>query len=111
MTELEARELETIEARLKDLDSEFEGWQEARCNVQGANLKEVYNAVGGNIVKEAAYNAERARLLSRRNELIEVSAGVKAYLEEQKHKGQFAVSKLDGVKEDNSLNPFGGKSL
>lgn len=47
MTELEARELETIEARLKDLDSEFEGWQEARCNVQGANLKEVYNAVGG----------------------------------------------------------------
>ena len=110
MTEQEQAEVMAIEAEIKNLDAEFEAWQEARGNVHG-NLSEVYQQVGGNISKEAQYLAERQSLINRKYEIEGASDGVRAYLESKKTKSQFEISKLDNAKVDNSLNPLGGKSL
>ena len=110
MTDQEQAEVMAIEAEIKNLDAEFEAWQEARGNVHG-NLSEVYQQVGGNISKEAQYLAERQSLINRKYEIEGASDGVRAYLDSKKNKSQLEISKLDNAKVDNSLSPLGGKSL
>ena len=110
MTEQEQAEVMAIEAEIKNLDAEFESWQENRGDVHG-NQSEIYQRVGENIVKDAQYRQKRQELLQRKAEIEGVGDGVKAYLESKKTKSQFEISKLDNAKVDNSLNPLGGKSL
>lgn len=108
MTEQEQAVVMAIEAEIKNLDAEFESWQENRGDVSG-NQRDVYQRVGENIVKDAQYRQKRQELLQRKAEIE--GDGVKAYLESKKTKSQFEISKLDNAKVDNSLNPLGGKSL
>ena len=111
MTEQEQAEVEAIEAEIKNLDAEFESWQENRGDVHG-NQSEIYQRVGENIVKDAQYRQRRHELLQRKAEIEGVSDGVKAYIESKKTKSKLQYSKLDApAKVDNSLNPLGGKSL
>ena len=110
MTEQEQAEVMAIEAEIKNLDAEFESWQENRGDVPG-NQSEIYQRVGENIVKDAQYRQRRHELLQRKAEIEGVSDGVKAYLDSKKNKSQLEISKLDNAKVDNSLNPLGGKSL
>lgn len=110
MTEQEQAEVMAIEEEIKNLDAEFESWQENRGDVPG-NQSEIYQRVGENIVKDAQYRQRRHELLQRKAEIEGVSDGVKAYLDSKKNKSQLEISKLDNAKVDNSLNPLGGKSL
>ena len=110
MTDKEQAEVMAIEAEIKNLDAEFESWQENRGDVPG-NQSEIYQRVGENIVKDAQYRQRRHELLQRKAEIEGVSDGVKAYLDSKKNKSQLEISKLDNAKVDNSLNPLGGKSL
>ena len=52
MTEQEQAEVRAIEEEIKNLDAEFEVWQEQRGDVPG-NQSEIYQRVGENIVKDA----------------------------------------------------------
>ena len=52
MTEQEQAEVRAIEEEIKNLDAEFEVWQEQRGDVHG-NQSEIYQRVGENIVKDA----------------------------------------------------------
>ena len=99
MTEQEQAEVMAIEAEIKNLDAEFESWQENRGDVSGSQ-KDVFQ-----------YRQKRQELLQRKAEIEGVGDGVKAYLESKKNKSQLEISKLDNAKVDNSLNPLGGKSL
>ena len=110
MTEQEQAEVMAIEAEIKNLDAEFESWQENRGDVPG-NQSEIYQRVGENIVKDAQYRQKRQDLLKRKADIEGVSDGVRAYLDGKKNKSQLEFSKLDKPKEDNSLNPLGGKPV
>lgn len=110
MTEQEQAEVMAIEAEIKNLDAEFESWQENRGDVSG-NQRDVYQRVGENIVKDAQYRQKRQELLQRKAEIEGVSDGVKAYIESKRTKSKLQYSKLDAPQKDNSLNPLGGKSL
>ena len=110
MTEQEQAEVRAIEEEIKNLDAEFEVWQEQRGDVPG-NQSEIYQRVGENIVKDAQYRQKRQALLKRKADIEGVSDGVRAYLDSKKNKSQLEISKLDNAKVDNSLSPLGGKSL
>ena len=110
MTEQEQAEVRAIEEEIKNLDAEFEVWQEQRGDVPG-NQSEIYQRVGENIVKDAQYRQKRQDLLKRKADIEGVSDGVRAYLDGKKNKSQMEFSKLDKPKEDNSLNPLGGKPV
>ena len=110
MTEQEQAEVRAIEEEIKNLDAEFEVWQEQRGDVPG-NQSEIYQRVGENIVKDAQYRQKRQELLQRKAEIEGVGDGVRAYLESKKTKSKLQYSKLDAPQKDNSLNPLGGKSL
>lgn len=110
MTEQEQAEVRAIEEEIKNLDAEFEVWQEQRGDVLG-NQSEIYQRVGENIVKDAQYRQKRQDLLKRKADIEGVSDGVRAYLDGKKNKSQLEFSKLDKPKEDNSLNPLGGKPV
>ena len=49
--------------------------------------------------------------MKRKADIEGVSDGVRAYLDGKKNKSQLEFSKLDKPKEDNSLNPLGGKPV
>ena len=68
MTEQEQAEVMAIEAEIKNLDAEFESWQENRGDVHG-NQSEIYQRVGENIVKDAQYRQKRHELLQRKAEI------------------------------------------
>ena len=110
MTEQEHAVVMAIEAEIKNLDAEFESWQENRGDVSG-NQRDVYQRVGENIVKDAQYRQKKQDLLKRKADIEGVSDGVRAYLDGKKNKSQLEFSKLDKPKEDNSLNPLGGKPV
>lgn len=110
MTEQEQAEVRAIEEEIKNLDAEFEVWQEQRGDVPG-NQSEIYQRVGENIVKDAQYRQKRQDLLKRKADIEGVSDGVRAYLDGKKNKSQLEFSKLDKPKEDKSLNPLGGKPV
>ena len=110
MTEQEQAEVRAIEEEIKNLDAEFEVWQEQRGDVPG-NQSEIYQRVGENIVKDAQYRQKRQELLQRKAEIEGVGDGVRAYLESKKTKSKLQYSKLDAPQKDNSLNPLGGKAL
>lgn len=110
MTEQEQAEVRAIEEKIKNLDAEFEVWQEQRGDVPG-NQSEIYQRVGENIVKDAQYRQKRQDLLKRKADIEGVSDGVRAYLDGKKNKSQLEFSKLDKPKEDNSINPLGGKPV
>lgn len=58
MIEQEQAVVMAIEAEIKNLDAEFELWQESRGDVSG-NQKDVYQRVGENIVRDAQYRQKR----------------------------------------------------
>ena len=110
MTEQEKAVVGAIEQEIKALDAEFEAAQVGRGNIEGCQ-SDVYQRVGENIVREAQYQQKRHELLMRKAEIEGVSDGVRAFLEGKKAKSQLEYSKLDGIKQDDSLNPLGGKPV
>ena len=88
MTEQEQAEVRAIEEEIKNLDAEFEVWQEQRGDVPG-NQSEIYQRVGENIVKDAQYRQKRQDLLKRKADIEGVSDGVRAYLDGKKNKANW----------------------
>jgi len=97
------------DAMIAELDNEHQETVNSQSTT--GNRLEVYTSSAANMLAEKTYLDKRKALVSFRNDTVGVSNEVEAYI----NRVPTVFSKIDVIegraKEDNSLQPLGGKGL
>lgn len=106
---MENEKTKMYDAMIQDLDRQHEEEKSSQLAAAG-NRREVYNQVGKNMLFEKEYLDKRKKLVELKNDSIEVSPGVEAWLNPKKVETKFDLDNGSATLDD-SLNPLSGKSL
>lgn len=109
MTEEQKQVVALYDKQIKELENEYFQKKENQGAITGTQA-DVYQKVGENLMAENDFHRKKMELEYQRDEIIGVSAGVEAFLNNKPTLSKFDVDSK-AVKIDNSLNPFSGKQI
>lgn len=106
---MNADKVKLYQSMIDKLDQEHEAKLNAQP-IQNGNRQAVYEQVSKRMVAQKAYQDERAKLVSLRDDAIGISPAVAKFLNPEVTPSKFELD-AGRTKEDDSLSPLGGKVI